>query len=171
MSEHDFWNQDWMEVQRKYWENWSELSRKATGNAPAPKSPWEQSMEHWWQAVSPAAPTAAQGFMGKMMEQGKHFFQLAEQFTGGSGQQRGPGDWTEVFNRMSGEFQNAFSGAGQAGSDDAMQRMMGAWEMPFDNWQRMVSSLSLVPGDLLRNMPHGGPQAGVDPSNRPGRRK
>jgi len=34
--------------------------------------------------------------------------------------------------------------------------------MPFDNWQRMVSSLSLVPGDLLRNMPHGGSQAGLE---------
>jgi class III poly(R)-hydroxyalkanoic acid synthase PhaE subunit len=32
--------------------------------------------------------------------------------------------------------------------------MMAFWEMPYDNWQRMVSSLSLVPGDLLRNMPH-----------------
>jgi class III poly(R)-hydroxyalkanoic acid synthase PhaE subunit len=32
--------------------------------------------------------------------------------------------------------------------------MMAFWEMPFDNWQRMVSSLSLVPSDLLRNMPH-----------------
>jgi class III poly(R)-hydroxyalkanoic acid synthase PhaE subunit len=32
--------------------------------------------------------------------------------------------------------------------------MMAFWEMPLDNWQRMVSSLSLVPGDLLRNMSH-----------------
>jgi class III poly(R)-hydroxyalkanoic acid synthase PhaE subunit len=32
--------------------------------------------------------------------------------------------------------------------------MMAFWEMPFDNWQRMVSSLSLTPGDALRNMPH-----------------
>jgi class III poly(R)-hydroxyalkanoic acid synthase PhaE subunit len=32
--------------------------------------------------------------------------------------------------------------------------MMAFWEMPMDNWQRMVSSLSLTPGDLLRNMPH-----------------
>jgi len=27
--------------------------------------------------------------------------------------------------------------------------------MPLDNWQRMVSSLSVLPGDVLRNMPHG----------------
>jgi class III poly(R)-hydroxyalkanoic acid synthase PhaE subunit len=34
--------------------------------------------------------------------------------------------------------------------------MMGFWEMPLDNWQRMMSSLSpMMPGDLLRNMPHG----------------
>jgi class III poly(R)-hydroxyalkanoic acid synthase PhaE subunit len=33
--------------------------------------------------------------------------------------------------------------------------MLGFWEMPLDNWQRMMSSMSpMMPGDLLRNMPH-----------------
>ena len=35
-----------------------------------------------------------------------------------------------------------------------MHRMMAFWELPLDNWQRMVSSMSPMPGDFLRNMPH-----------------
>jgi class III poly(R)-hydroxyalkanoic acid synthase PhaE subunit len=50
-------------------------------------------------------------------------------------------------------MENVFSGAENVG-DDAMHKMMAFWEMPMDNWQRMVSSLSLMPGDMLRNMPH-----------------
>ena len=51
------------------------------------------------------------------------------------------------------DMQQAFSGVSLQG-DDALHKMMAFWEKPFDNWQRMVSSLSLTPGDALRNMPH-----------------
>ena len=31
MIEKGIWNQDWMEIQQKYWENLSEMGRKAMG--------------------------------------------------------------------------------------------------------------------------------------------
>jgi class III poly(R)-hydroxyalkanoic acid synthase PhaE subunit len=40
--------------------------------------------------------------------------------------------------------------------------MFAFWELPFDNWQRMASSLSPVPGDVLRNMPTEGMRSKLD---------
>ena len=155
MSEQGFWNSDWADVQRKYWESWSDLSRKAMGMDAPPKSPWEQGLDHWWQAVAPAAPEMARDFMTKMMEQGKSFFHVAEEFGRKFQAQGGSDDWTDVMNRTFADMREAFTGAQDFGKEDALHKMMAFWELPLDNWQRMVSSLSLMPGDTLRNMPHG----------------
>jgi class III poly(R)-hydroxyalkanoic acid synthase PhaE subunit len=162
MTEQKFWNNDWMAVQQKYWENWTEMSRKAMGMAQPAKSPWEQGMEHWWQAVAPAAPDVSQDFMGKMMEQGKQFFRMAEDFARNLQANGGTADWNDVLNKTFSDLQQSFAGTMQPGGDDALHKMMAFWEMPLDNWQRMLSSLSLVPGDVLRNMPHGGPQENLN---------
>ena len=83
MSERGFWDDNLLELQQKYWESWSEISRNASGvGGAAPKSPWEMALEHWWQAVSPAAPEMTKDFMTRMMDQGKQFFRMAELFSG-----------------------------------------------------------------------------------------
>ncbi len=158
MSDSPFWNEDWMKTQQKYWENWTEMSRKAMGMEQPPKSPLESAMDHWWQGIAPGTSDFNQDFMSKMMDQGKSFFRMAESYYQNAGESQ---SWLDAANRtvtdlqkmFSGNLENAFSGAETAG-DDAMHKMMAFWEMPMDNWQRMVSSLSLMPGDLLRNVPH-----------------
>ncbi len=153
---------DWLETQRKYWEGLTDMSRKAMGGAAPAGNPWESALDHWWQAVSPSAPALAQDFMTKMMDQGKSFFALADGYTKNLGAMPGmPGmgaipsmaDAWPALSRTLEDMQKAFTG-GMQGGDDATRRLMGFWEMPYDNWQRLVSSLSLVPGDPLRNMPH-----------------
>ncbi|MCG8427839.1 MAG: class III poly(R)-hydroxyalkanoic acid synthase subunit PhaE [Chromatiales bacterium] len=160
MSQQGFWNDDWMQIQRKYWENWTEMSQKAMGSMPgvSQTTPWENAMEHWWKAFAPTAPDTASDFMSKMMNQGRTFFNMAEQFSGTMQGNGGMAEWTEVLNKTFTDMQNTFLNAGQGQGDDAMQKMMAYWEMPLDNWQRMVSSLSLTPGDALRNMQHAAPQ-------------
>lgn len=155
MSNKGFWDDAWIDVQKQYWENWSELSRKAMGLEEPKASPWEQGLNHWWRAVSPAAPDPVRGFMEKMLEQGKAFFRMGEEFAKNL---QGPGkgtDWSEALTRTFSDLQNAFTGAARGQDDEALHKMMAFWEMPLDNWQRMVSSLSVLPGDMLRNMPHG----------------
>ncbi len=145
---------DWFELQRKYWDNWSEMSKNAMGPGAPLQAPWEGAMKHWWDAVSPSTPDAAKGYVEKMMEQGKAIYEVAETFTKGLGNAGdSPLDSWNVLNKTLDEMQSAFSGSLQDG-DNAFHRMMGFWEMPYDNWQRLVSSLSPVPGDFLRNMPH-----------------
>ncbi|MCG7989429.1 MAG: class III poly(R)-hydroxyalkanoic acid synthase subunit PhaE [Candidatus Thiodiazotropha weberae] len=157
MSESAFWNEDWMKIQQSYWENWNNMSRKAMGMEP-PKSPLESAMDHWWQAVSPSASDMSRDFMGKMMEQSKSYFRLAEGYFGNA---QDSNNWLDAANRTVSDMQSMFSNSlegvyngTESAGDDAVHKMMAFWEMPMDNWQRMVSSLSLMPGDLLRNMPH-----------------
>lgn len=153
MSDTGFWNADWMETQQKYWQQWTDMSMKAMGGKAPSANPWENAMDHWWQAIAPNAPDATSGFMEKMMEQGKMLFHMTEQFTKNMGDGSEMTDWSSAMEKTFADMQNAFGGGMQQG-DDAMHKMMAFWEMPFDNWQRMVSSLSLTPGDALRNMPH-----------------
>ena len=158
MSDSPFWNEEWMKTQQAYWEKWTEMSRQAMGVEKPGKSPLESAMEHWWQGIAPGATDFNRGFMDKMMEQGKSFFRLAENYYRNAGQSE---SWMDAANRTLADLQQIFSGGAQSffsgaegSGDDALHRMMAFWEMPFDNWQRMVSSLSLMPGDLLRNVPH-----------------
>ncbi|MEJ2692896.1 MAG: class III poly(R)-hydroxyalkanoic acid synthase subunit PhaE [Candidatus Thiodiazotropha sp.] len=158
MSDSPFWNEEWMKTQQAYWEKWTEMSRQAMGVEKPGKSPLESAMEHWWQGIAPGATDFNRDFMDKMMEQGRSFFRLAENYYRNAGQGE---SWVDAANRTLADLQQMFSGgagnffSGVEGSgDDALHRMMAFWEMPIDNWQRMVSSLSLMPGDLLRNVPH-----------------
>lgn len=152
MSKTGLFSDDWLDIQRKYWDSWTDLSRKALGvEGGAATKPWESALDHWWKAMSPAAPDAAKGFMERMMEQGKVFFRMAETFVpGGSGAPTVDG-WSAL-NKTLEDLKSQFRGNLDE-SGDALHRMMAFWEMPLDNWQRMTSFLSPVPGDFLRNAP------------------
>ncbi|MES9970657.1 MAG: class III poly(R)-hydroxyalkanoic acid synthase subunit PhaE [Candidatus Thiodiazotropha sp.] len=160
MSESAFWNEDWMKTQQKYWENWTDMSRQALGMKQPAKSPMESAMEHWWQGLSPGTTDMTRDFMEKMMAQTQSYFRMAEGYYKNAGESE---SWMDAANRTVADLQKLFSGNmegvfgnTEAAGDDALHKMMAFWEMPMDNWQRMISSLSLMPGDLLRNMPHGG---------------
>lgn len=147
-----------MKTQQKYWKNWTDMSRKAMGLQQPLKSPLESAMEHWWQGLSPGADDMTRDFMNKMMTQTQSYFRMAEGYYSNANESE---NWLDAANRTVTDLQKLFSGDGdnvfggsEATGDDALHKIMAFWEMPMDNWQRMVSSLSLMPGDLLRNMPH-----------------
>jgi len=152
VANNTFFNDDWLALQRSYWDNWTAMSRKAMGvEGAAPlTAPWENALEQWWKALAPAAPEASKVFMERMLDQGKTLFQMAESFATPTGGTANPlALWTSALE----DLQARFSGAA-TDQNSAAQRMLSFWEMPLDNWQRMMSSLSPLPGDALRNMPH-----------------
>jgi len=102
--------------------------------------------------LAPAAPKDSQEFINKLLDQGKMFLRMTDDFYRNLGQGAGMEDWSAVLQKTFGEPLGALRAG--TGDDEALHRMMAFWELPFDNWQRMVSSLSLLPGDALRNMPH-----------------
>lgn len=154
MKEAGRWSTEWMETQQKYWEAWTDMSRKALGLETQQKMPWEQALDHWWQAVSPAMPPSGGDFIGKILDQGKAFFRVADDLIRNVDLKSATGgDWNNLVGKTLGNMEQLFTGEHAVG-DDPLHKMMAFWEMPFDNWQRLVSSMSLMPGDLLRNMPH-----------------
>ncbi len=157
MSDKPFWNDDWVEIQRKYWESWSEMNRKALGAEVSAVKTWEQALDHWWQSVSPAAPELAHDFMGRMMEQGKQLFRLAESFQNADSGDAQSGDLSETLAHLSAEVQRALSSKGEGQTPG----MMGFWEMPLHSWQTLVSSFSNLPGGLPKGISSSG--SGFDP--------
>lgn len=163
MSDRGFWDDNLQALQQNYWESWSRISRKALGTeTPLQKNPWEMAQEHWWQAVSPAAPEIAKAFMGRMMDQGKQFFRMAELFAGSQQPGDAAPDSTEVLDRISASL-GAAGGEGAASeSSERLYKMMGFWVLPLDTWQRMASLLSILPGDLFRNVLQNGAESATE---------
>jgi len=161
MSNQNLFNDNWLKLQQQYWEGLAEMGRKVTGGDLSKMNPWEGAMDQWWKTVSPAASDPAKTFMDHLIGQGKTYFATVERFTRGLTGIAGTGSeadaaasgW-DMLSKTFDQMQKAFSG-GLASQDESFGKMLGFWEMPLDNWQRMVSSLSpMMPGDLLRNMPH-----------------
>jgi len=143
MSESPFWNDDWMRTQQKYWDQWSEMSRKAMGMEQPAKNPWESALEHWWKAVSPGTPDANRGFMDKMMEQGKLFFRMSEEMSRNLSRTQ---DWNDALNSTFEKMQDSFA-AGAEQSAEATEKgfgqWMGFWEGPMESWRKAAGSLPL----------------------------
>jgi len=161
MSERGFWDDNLLELQQKYWESWSEINRKASGvEGSSANSPWEMAQEHWWQAVSQAAPDVTKDFMTRMMDQGKQFFRMAELFTGQPGGEAP--DWMGVLNQLSADLGSRNGMGVDPQSNDQLYKMLGFWALPLDSWQRIASMLSILPGDLSGNTLHGGPESNLN---------
>lgn len=161
MTNNNLFGDDWLRLQRDYWQGLADMGRKAMGLDAPKTNPWQDAMDQWWRVMSPAAPEPAQAFMQRLLDQGKLYFGMADRFMQGmGGSDLGKGGW-EALNNTFTDMQKAFT-AGLADRDDGLRRLFGFWEMPLDNWQRMMSSLSpMMPGDLLRNMPHDSMREGV----------
>ncbi|KAA6186061.1 class III poly(R)-hydroxyalkanoic acid synthase subunit PhaE [Thiohalocapsa marina] len=162
MSNETLFNDDWLKLQQRYWDGLAEMGRKALGTESAGASnPWQAAMDQWWKTLSPGASQPGQEFMDRLMEQGKSYFETVEKLTKGIAGTDMTQGWDTITRNLE-DMQKAFMG-GMADGDNSMRRMAGFWEMPLDNWQRMVSSLSpMMPGDLLRNMPHNPMQGDVE---------
>lgn len=154
MSETGLWTKDWLETQQKYWETWTDMSRKALGLEASPESAWEQALNHWWKAVAPALPGPGGEFMSKLMDQGKGFFRIADDLIRNVDLKIASGsDWSQALNKTVSDMQKLFRGEVDA-ENEAAHRLMAFWELPFDNWQRLASTMSVLPGDVLRNISH-----------------
>ena len=140
MDKPGFWDESLIELQRQYWQRWSEISAVASGGK-ASKTPWELAQEHWWQALAPAAPASGRAFMERMMEQGAQLFRMAEMFSFADEGQKHP--WQEIVDDLSSQM-NTAAACGSTGASDQLQRLMGFWSTPLQGWQRMAAGLSFT---------------------------
>lgn len=145
-----------MELQRKYWEAWSQLCQQMLNSNLLPKeisNPWVQALDNWWKAVSPGMPAQSHSLLENMIERGKGFFTINEQFTGFLGSfdpSKSAGNWQELWQSRIDELKAVFSQSSTEELKKAMRGLFPFFELPLDTWTRTLSSASLLPGDFLQ---------------------
>jgi class III poly(R)-hydroxyalkanoic acid synthase PhaE subunit len=147
----------WIDLQRKYWDAWSQLCQQTLTSNLLPTdlpNPWAQALDHWWKAVAPGVSQENQDLIQKMMEPGKSFFGISEEFTRFLGNLSEPakswGNWQDLFLSRIGELKTTLSQASAEGATKAMRGLFPFFEMPMDTWTRTFSSASPLPGDFLQ---------------------
>lgn len=151
MASPEFWKNDWTEAQRKYWENWTEMSRKAMGMDAPEKSPWEKSMEQWWLVVSPMTPDPARPFVEKMIVQGKIFYNMADVFSRHLESSETREDWDKNLAETLDRLNQAFDSETEESGEVDLQKLMAFWELPVQSWQKLAQSLAGVPTSMDQN--------------------
>ena len=72
---------DWLNSQKQFLDAWSSFGQFLPDSSPTSFSPMNDAMTSWWQTVSPSLSGQNKDFFGKMMQQGKAFYFMGEQFT------------------------------------------------------------------------------------------
>ncbi len=147
MSNTQFWNDDWMNLQQQYWQQLGEFGRKAMGGQeekmPWNNFDWNQAMSQWWKAISPGMPEANKSFMEKMLEQGTVFYRMNEHLANNLEKTN---DWTEMLNNTFEQLQSSFASQAEKATgnmEDGFAKMMGYWQSPMENWRQMSSSIDI----------------------------
>ena len=156
MADSDSTADQWLEMQRRYWDAWMDMTRRglevATPKQGAPENPWADAMEQWFKAVAPATPKPATDMLEQMVNVGKGYFSMAEGLY-----KAGPGsdlpEMVQNWTRMMGE---AFS-KGSANLNPFAQLAtkggrggMAFWDLPFDTLTRTLSGSMPFPGDFMK---------------------
>ncbi|MCG5535795.1 class III poly(R)-hydroxyalkanoic acid synthase subunit PhaE [Ectothiorhodospira mobilis] len=136
--------EDWLEAQRRYWDAWMDMSRKAMGSG-GEQADWSRALDQWWQAAAQGLPQGTTGFLEPMLQMGRNYFSMAEQFHRNSGGQEGA---TEAVHKWLEQMTEAFR---QMGTGSMSGKDMNAfWQMPLDTWRRATSSFMPMPGDFMQ---------------------
>jgi class III poly(R)-hydroxyalkanoic acid synthase PhaE subunit len=148
-----FWDQDWMDANRRYWEAWTRVWRQPAepaDSAPAaapPEPGWAEALDRWWQLMNPATPPGSREIFGRLIEQGKLFLRFGEGLSsafaeGGSGFQSTE-EWRRAWRAIAESWQSGFT------TPPGGEGVGAFWTLPFDTWSRTASSASVFPGDFL----------------------
>lgn len=169
------WGAPWLDAQRKYWESWIALTRQGSNAqaaaAPPPLNPWKQGLDQWTRMLSAAVPPESRAWVQKFAEINGAYLGMGETLLKGlSEAQAGPahaGAWNwalDSLKNMQGATPPPF---GQTA--DPWAGFATFWGMPMDNWRRVYSACSIVPGDIEKTLRGFGAWAGESPENLMGR--
>jgi class III poly(R)-hydroxyalkanoic acid synthase PhaE subunit len=159
------WMDLWLESQRRYVEAWGEMGRAAgAGGAAATRAdPWSEAMhkglDAWWQTVAVGLPAGTREAASRFLDVGKGYWRIGEAFQhlveASRGFMGGDGEWQKALQEGLKRFQDTVCGTeAQANPWSGLATFCG---MPLDNWRRVVSSLSVLPGDLEKALRGEGP--------------
>ncbi|MDQ2696978.1 MAG: class III poly(R)-hydroxyalkanoic acid synthase subunit PhaE [Pseudomonadota bacterium] len=132
--------------QQQYWNAWLSLLQQG-GDGALPGS-WADALQRWWEAVSPGYRNADLPLVGKLLPQGQTYLVFGEQLKALHDALQGGDDWQAALQQGFDRLRDACFQPFQ-GQDAAHPGLAAFWGLPLDTWQRVVSSLSVFPGDAL----------------------
>lgn len=155
------WANDWMDYQRKYWDALNALTPEGSkttaevSSSSASVNPWADALDKWWMSASSLATPPVQDFYSRLIDQGKAYFGMVEglnqalQTAASTG--KSLSQWQDAMSKTFDSMKTAFTVPSRDVQDNA-RKMMGLWELPLENWERMASSMSMMPGDSLQGI-------------------
>lgn len=164
-----FWNTDWMNMgsqssqpdwfqnQNQYMDAWSSF-QKFMPDSSSGINPMYEAMNSWWESASPSMTGQNQDFYSKMIQQGKSYYFMGEQFNklleGMKGLNSESEDWQKILNDNFESMKSMFEGANASmqGSFTASPFMKSG----FDNDHLKIAGMTSFIDKLL-SVPGFGP--------------
>jgi class III poly(R)-hydroxyalkanoic acid synthase PhaE subunit len=146
-----FMSEDWAGLQETYWKAWADMARLGPGmQGYAAPPPWGDMLDQWWRLASPQAPEPVRDFYGRLIDEGKAYFQLTESLLGmfsHAGQDLT--EWRDSVDTAFADMKRHIGGTDGEGRDALHQMLAAFWELPMDTWQRTAAVMSGAPGDFM----------------------
>ncbi|MEW5786848.1 MAG: class III poly(R)-hydroxyalkanoic acid synthase subunit PhaE [Pseudomonadota bacterium] len=167
------WMDNWLDSQQKYWNAWADMAQRGMKAPEAPKSPMQEGLNQWWNAVSSMAPPVGREVFDRLMDVSKGYFSMAERFMAGN--QADPQGGLEAINGWLDGMQKMWTDWSQSGANfrpDAffpMGQMKGLttfWDLPMDTWNRLAANVVPMPGDFTQAFHPEGAQPMRDQMNK-----
>ena len=145
------WLNAWLDAQQGYWKSWADLTQRGMKVPEAPKNPWAEAVDQWWQTVSPMAPSGGREVFDRLMDVSRGYFSLGERFfTQGQNGETG----MEALNGWLNGMQKMWTDWLQTGTQfrpEAMGKGFSTfWDLPLDTWQRLAANVMPMPGDFTQ---------------------
>jgi class III poly(R)-hydroxyalkanoic acid synthase PhaE subunit len=149
-----------LDAQQQYWDAWMSMLRQSmeqAGEAAGRATPatWSDAFKHWWETVAPAYPKADFNMLDKLIPQGQTFLVFGEQMTKilqtMQNAFKGEDNWQKILSQHFDNLREIFFQPFQ-NQHEARPGLAAFWGLPLDTWQRVASSLSIFPGDVLQAM-------------------
>lgn len=144
------WSAAWMDLQKKYWDAFTNLTQQATQQASAATgagaaNPWSQSADFWSRLFLPSVPPETRSWVEKTLELNRGYQEFGESLWKTATQGANVADAGKWWDMLR---QNMSSAPGTTGASDPWAGFATFWGLPMDNWRRVVSACSTMPGDM-----------------------
>jgi class III poly(R)-hydroxyalkanoic acid synthase PhaE subunit len=149
-----------LDAQQQYWDAWMSMLRHSmeqTGEAAGRtiSTTWSDAFKHWWEAVAPTYAKADVNRLDKLVPQGQTFLVFGEQMIKIlqtlQDALKGEDNWQKIFDQSFNDLRDSLFQPFQ-GQHETRPGLAAFWGLPLDTWQRITSSLSIFPGDVLQAM-------------------
>ncbi|WP_133716059.1 class III poly(R)-hydroxyalkanoic acid synthase subunit PhaE [Methylocaldum gracile] len=151
------WGDFWIATQRKSWDLWLELSRQTFESKPgatdekAPADPWSRLFDLWGTFWMPLIPGHSRESIGKLLDANKAYFRMGEGLwkilSNSYGAAQGAESQWDALSRGIRQMHEQF-GEQLRAAKDPWSGFATFWGMPLDNWRRVCSAFSILPGDM-----------------------